>query len=147
MANLTKDERIKKEIKRLKEIVADENAKTDRLLDMYLDNVVDLESYERYQKSADARIERYNLDIEELEKKLERLEPIEIRRENARNSVKKLLDINYNGIDERIIDEIVEKIVVHKDHFEWKLNFMDEPIELKIIGKSKKDCFVVEKNK
>ena len=141
------DKNIKKEIKRLKEIVADENAKSDRLLDMYLDNVVDLESFERYQKSADARIERYNLDIEELEKKLERLEPIEIRRENARNSVKKLLDINYNGIDERIIDEIVEKIVVHKDHFEWKLNFMDEPIKLEIIGKSQKDCFIVEKNK
>jgi hypothetical protein len=83
-------------------------------------------------------------DIEEYEKKLSRLEPIEIRRENARKSVRKLLDINYNGIDEKLIDEIVEKIIVHKDYFEWKLNFMDETIKLKIEGKGKEDCFITE---
>jgi len=138
---------LKKEISRLKKIIDEENTKLDRLLDMYLDSVVDIESYERYQKSSEERIERYKLDIEEYEKKLERLEPIEIRRENARKSVMKLLDINYNGIDDRIIEEVVEKIVVHKDYFEWKLNFMDDPIKLEIIGKSQKDFFVVEYKK
>ena len=122
----------------------DENKKLDRILDMYLDELVDLESFERFQKMTEERVERYKMDIEEYEKKLARLEPIEIRRENARKSVRKLLDINYNGIDEKLIDEIVEKIIVHKDYFEWKLNFMDETIKLKIEGKGKEDCFVTE---
>ncbi len=41
-------------------------------------------------------------------------------------SVKKILDIGYNGIDERLIEEVVEKIIVHENYFEWKLNFYDE---------------------
>lgn len=54
------------------------------------------------------------------------------------------LDISYNGVDEKIIEEFVDKIIVHKDYFEWKLNFMNETIKLEISGKSKSDCFVVE---
>lgn len=90
------------------------------------------------------RIERYKMDIEEYEKKLERLEPIQKRRENARKSVQKLLDINYNGIDEKLIEEVVEKIIVHKNWFEWELNFLDEPIKLEIKGKTQKDYFIME---
>jgi DNA invertase Pin-like site-specific DNA recombinase len=138
------DKNIKKEIDRLSKLVENENAKLDKTLDMYLDEIVDLESFERFQKMTEERIERFKMDIEEYEKKLARLEPIEIRRENARKSVRKLLDINYNGIDEKLIDEIVEKIIVHKDYFEWKLNFMDETIKLKIEGKGKEDCFITE---
>lgn len=41
-------------------------------------------------------------------------------------SVKKILDIGYNGIDEWLIEEVVEKIKVHENYFEWKLNFYDE---------------------
>ena len=38
---------------------------------------------------------------------------------------------------------IEEKIIVHKDWFEWKLTFLNEPIKLEIIGKQQ-DCFVLE---
>lgn len=138
------EKNIKKEIKRLNSLVDDENIKIDRLLDMYLEEVVDLESFERQQKLMEERIERYKMDIEEYEKKLERLEPIQKRRENARKSVQKLLDINYNGIDEKLIEEVVEKIIVHKNWFEWKLNFLDDPIKLEIKVKTQKDCFIME---
>lgn len=37
----------------------------------------------------------------------------------------------------RVIEEFVEKIIVHKDYFEWKLNFMNETIKLEINGTSK----------
>lgn len=57
-------------------------------------------------------------------------------------SVKKILDIGYNGVDERLIEEVVEKIIVHKDYFEWKLIFLDETLKLKIRGKGQKDCFI-----
>ena len=101
------EKNIKKEIKRLNSLVDDENIKIYRLLDMYLEEVVDFESFERQQKLMEERIERYKMDIEEYEKKLERLELIQKRRENARKSVQKLLDINYNGIDEKLIEEVV----------------------------------------
>ena len=58
--------------------------------------------------------------------------------------IKKLLDINYNGVDEKIIEEFVEKVIVHKDYFEWKLNFMNETIKLEVDGKSRKDGFLLE---
>ena len=30
------------------------------------------------------------------------------------------------------MEEVVEKIVVHKDWFEWKLIFVEEPLKLRI---------------
>lgn len=56
--------------------------------------------------------------------------------EKTRASIRKLLDINYNGVD--------EKIIVHKDYFEWKLNFMNDMIKLEISGKRNSDYFLVE---
>ena len=61
-----------------------------------------------------------------------------------KKSIRKLLDISYNGVDDKIIEEFVEKVIVHKDYFEWKLNFMNETIKLEISGTSKKDGFLVE---
>lgn len=61
-------------------------------------------------------------------------------------SIRKLLDINYSGVDEKIIEEFVEKIIVHKYYFEWKLNFMNETIKLEITGKTKKDGYLIEHN-
>ena len=58
--------------------------------------------------------------------------------------IRKLLDISYNGVDEKIIEEFVERVIVHKDYFEWKLNFMNETIKLEINGKSRKDGFLLE---
>lgn len=49
-------------------------------------------------------------------------------------------------MDEKIIEEFVDKIIVHKDYFEWKFNFMNETIKLEINGKSKADCLLKEYN-
>ncbi len=69
---------------------------------------------------------------------------IKQRIEKVKNNIHKLLDISYNGVDEKIIEEFVEKIIVHNDYFEWKLNFMNETIKLEIIEKSKYDCLISE---
>lgn len=61
-----------------------------------------------------------------------------------KKSIRRLLDINYNGVDDKIIEEFVERIIVHKDYFEWKLNFMKEATKIEISGKSKKDGFLIE---
>ena len=116
----------------------------DKLIDTYLDKTIDINLYDMFQKKLSSRIEKYKIEIIELEKKCESIEPLEVRIENAKKSIRRLLDINYNGVDDKIINEFVERIIVHKDYFEWKLNFMNETIKLEIYGKSRKDGFLLE---
>ena len=107
-------------IDKLNQLIETETTKLDRLMDNYLDETIDINLYDMFQKKLSSRIE------------------------NAKKSIRKLLDINYNGVDEKIIEEFVEKVIVHKDYFEWKLNFMNETIKLEINGKSRKDGFLLE---
>ena len=102
---------------------------------------IDINMYDMFQKKLSSRIEKYKIEILELEKKCSSLEPLDVRIENAKKSIRKLLDISYNGVDEKIIEEFVEKVIVHKDYFEWKLNFMNETIKLEVNGK---DGFMLE---
>lgn len=138
--------KIKKRIDKLNQLIENESLKLDRLIDTYLDETIDIAMYDMFQKKVSNRIEKYKIEKNELEKKCESIEPLETRIENAKKSIRKLLDINYNGVDEKIIEEFVEKIIVHKDFFEWKLNFMNETIKLEISGASKKDCLLIEYN-
>ena len=86
----------------------------------------------------------HEAQLSALEKQYESIEPLEVRIEKAKEKIKRLLDINYNGVDEKIIEEFVDKIIVHKDYFEWKFNFMNETIKLEISGKSKADVLLKE---
>ena len=135
---------INNEIKKYKNLINEENDKQDKILDMYLDETVDLKTFEEFHKKSNSKIETYKVEIDELEKQLKRLEPIQVRKENAMKSIKKILDVGYNGVDERLIEEVVEKVIVHEKYFEWKLNFSDETFKLKITGKGQKDCFIEE---
>ena len=128
------------------EVVKEESTKLDRLLNLYLDKRVNPNDYESFQKKLSDKIELYKLEIEDLEKELKRLEPPEVKIEKAKQSVRRLLDFNYNGINDLLIEEVVEKITVHKDWFEWKLVFLNEPINLEVKGK-KQDYFIVEHEK
>ncbi len=136
------EEKIKKRIKILSDLVETENVKLYKVLDLYLINQVSTSIYDRYQKRTSNKIEKYKIEINELERKLETIEAPEVRLEKAKQSIKKILDFDYNGVNEQIIEEIVEKVIVHKDYFEWKLNFMTDTIKLQIIGKNKTNCYV-----
>ena len=138
------EKKIKQRIDKLNQLVENETIKLDKLIDNYLDQTIDLTMYDIFQKKLSSRIEKYKIEIGELEKKYESIEPLDVRVEKAKASIRKLLDINYNGVDEKIIEEFIEKVVVHKDYFEWKLNFMNDTIKLEINGKSRKDGFLLE---
>ena len=137
---------INNEIKRYKKLIDEESEKLDRLLNMYLEETINMSTFEEFHKKHESKIETYKVEIDELEKKLKRLEPIEVKKEMAMKSIKKILDIGYNGVDERLIEEVVEKVIVHEKYFEWKLNFSDETFKIKITGKGQKDCFIEEYN-
>lgn len=138
------EKKIKQRIDKLTQLVETETLKLDKLIDNYLDQTIDLTMYDIFQKKLSSRIEKYKIEINELEKKYESIEPLDVRIEKAKMSIRKLLDINYSGVDEKIIEEFIDKIIVHKDFFEWKLNFMNDTIKLKISGKSKYDCLLKE---
>ena len=116
----------------------------DKLNQLVENESIDVTMYDMFQKKLSSRIEKYKIEINELEKKCNLLEPLEVRIENVKKSIRRLLDINYNGVNEKVIEELVEKVIVHKDYFEWKLNFMNETIKLEIKGKSKSDCLISE---
>ena len=142
------EEKMRKRIQVLSDLVEAENAKLDKILDLYLEKQVSLSMYDRYQKRASNKIEKYKIEINELERKLDTLETPEVRLEKAKQSIKKILDFDYNGVNDQIIEEIVEKVIVHKDYFEWKLTFIPETIKLQIIGKNISNSYVAyyEKN-
>lgn len=136
--------KIKQRIDKLNQLIEKESEKFDRLIDNYLDKTIDLTLYDMFQKKVSSRIEKYKVEKSELEKQYESIEPLEVRIENVKKKIRRLLDINYNGVDEKIIEEFADKIIVHKDYFEWKLNFMNETIKLEVDGKTKKDGFLIE---
>ena len=141
------EKKIKQRIDKLNQLIKKETAKLDKLIDTYLDETINITMYDIFQKKLSNRIEKYKIEISELEKEYKSIETLEVRIEKIKNNIRKLLDISYNGVDEKIIEEFVDKIIVHKDYFEWKLNFMNETIKLEISGKNKSDCFVVEYTK
>lgn len=98
------------------------------------------ETYKKYSLS-ESTLSRWKYAY--LEKELKRIDPPEVKIEKAKQSVRRLLDFNYNGINEILIEEVVEKIIVLKDWFEWKLVFLNELINLEVKGK-KQDYFIIE---
>ena len=140
------EKKIKQRIDTLNQSIKKETAKLDKLIDTYLDETINITMYDIFQKKLSNRIEKYKIEISELEKEYKSIEPLEVRIEKVKNNIRKLLDISYNGVDEKIIEEFVDKIIVHKDYFEWKLNFMNETIKLEIGGKNKSDCLILEYN-
>lgn len=95
------EKKIKQRINELNQLVENETAKLDKLIDSYLDQTIDLTMYDIFQKKLSSRIEKYKIEISELEKKYESIEPLDVRVEKAKASIRKLLDINYNGVDEK----------------------------------------------
>ena len=136
---------IKKRIDKLNQLIEKESEKIDKLIDTYLDQTIDIKMFDMFNKKLSSRVEKYKIELNELQKKYASLEPLEVRIEKMKNGIRRLLDFNYNGVDEKIIEEFVEKIIVHKDYFEWKLNFMNETIKIKIEGKGEKGCFISQK--
>lgn len=98
-------------------------------------------------KRASNKIAKYKIEINKLERKLESLETPEVRLANAKQSIKKILDFGYNGVNDQVIEEVVEKVIVHKDYFEWKLTFIPDTIKLQIVGKNISNSYVSDYEK
>ena len=54
------------------------------------------------------------------------------RIKNIKKKVDEHLDNANKSVSDDMLEEIVESITVHKNYFEWKLNYLNDIIELNI---------------
>lgn len=118
---------IESEIKRLSIRIDNTNDKLKKLLNMYLDNLIDQEGYINSKKEFEEDLLKYKQEKEKLE--VERGIPkdtLELRLKNLKKNIIHNLNYTENNISDEIIDTFVEKITVRKDVFEWKLNYLND---------------------
>ena len=102
---------------------------------MYLNNQIEKDKYMEYSKIIDNKIKSTTDKIYDLEYKLNNLEPIEERIENINKVVNSLINFDNDKIDEDLIEEVIDKIIVHKDYYEWKLKYTDKIYKLNVVGR------------
>ncbi len=112
--------------------------KLEKLLDMYLSgDMIEKSEYIKKKKELDCIIEDLDKKIEELES--EKNIPKDWLQEKIANLKQNIIDhLNWNEekVSENIIDSFVEKIVVQDNRFEWKLNCLNDIINVEVEGRS-----------
>lgn len=86
-----------------------------------------------------SKIINYKLEIAELEYKIISIKPADVRINNIKNYIRRVLDFRNNGVVDEIIDEFVDKIIVHENYFEWRIKHINKSINIKINGRKKSD--------
>lgn len=81
------EKKIKQRIDKLNQLIKKETAKLDKLIDTYLDETINITMYDIFQKKLSSRIEKYKIEISELEKEYKSIEPLEVRIEKVKNSI------------------------------------------------------------
>lgn len=120
-----------------------EKNKLNKLLNMYLNNQIEKDKYMEYSKIIDNKIKSTTDKIYDLEYKLKNLKPIEEWIENINKVVNSLINFDNDKIDEDLIEEVIDKIIVHKDYYEWKLKYTDKIYKLNVVGRIDDDLRIV----
>lgn len=113
------------EIKEINVKFTTNKSRLDKLLNAYLDNMLTNEEY----SSKKEELEAANIKLEN------RLKDLEADSKNQSVSIKdkinilkhkadQLLDVDINKISDVLIDSIVDKITVHNDRYDWKINYI-----------------------
>lgn len=120
------------EIEEYENRIASNKNKLDRIVDMYVNELIDKESFmkkkadiEKNNNYLQEKIEKANekkaIPKEELEDKLSILK---------KNIINNLEYDRSDEISEDLIESYVEKIVVGKDRYKWKLNYLKDIYDL-----------------
>ena len=113
------------------------NNKSEKLLEMYLSgNMIKKEDYLIKKQEIDKTNDDLNKKLEELESK--RGIPKETLKErlvNLKQIIANKLKWNENVVPEELVDNFVEKITVYNDRFEWKLNYLNDIIDVDVNGR------------
>ena len=124
-------------------IINEEQAKTVRIIyDMflkgkgstdikaYLDNMLTNEEYSSKRKELEDTIITLENRLKELEENSKNQSiSVKDKINILKQKVDMLLDIDTNEISDVLIDSIVDKITVHNDRYEWKINYISSSSE------------------
>ncbi len=112
--------------------------KHSKLLELYLNEMINKDIYIKKKEELDISISRINKENSELISK--RGIPKNILKDKIENLKQCIIDnLNYheNNVSDDIIDNFVENVIVHKDKFEWKLAYLNDTIDMNINGRQK----------
>ena len=121
---------IKDEIEYNENKITGYQQKIQKLLDMYLNDMIDKDNYLLKKEELENNLNTYMQLNEEVKSKV--TTPKEVLKNKLQNLKQNIIDnLNYNDnhVSEEVIDLFVKKIIVREDKFDWKLNYLDGIIE------------------
>ena len=121
---------IKDEIEYNENKITGYQQKIQKLLDMYLNDMIDKDNYLLKKEELENNLNTYMQLNEGVKSKV--TTPKEVLKNKLQNLKQNIIDnLNYNDnhVSEEVIDLFVKKIIVREDKFDWKLNYLDGIIE------------------
>lgn len=121
---------IKEEIVHNENKISGYQLKMQKLLDMYLNDMIDKDNYLLKKEELENNLKAYLQLNEEVKSKI--TTPKEVLKTKLQNLKQNIIDnLNYNDnhVSEEVIDLFVKKITIKEDKFDWKLNYLDGIIE------------------
>lgn len=112
------------------------NKKSEKLLELYLNELIKKDEYILKKKEIESSIEVFkkkNIELE-LQKGYSK-ETVESKVKSIKESLYVMLKKDYNTISDELIDSLVEKIIVTKEGFKWKLAFLCDIINVCVKGR------------
>ena len=130
MTNIEENDEITDTINSYRKKVNKNNDKLKKLLDSYLEGIIEHEQFIDMQDNIKKETENLEKEIKGLETKIINTTKIDLKDyiKKLKNKISKKADYNY-GLNEDLLDLHIEKIIVHKDHFDWKLNSSSDIIK------------------
>lgn len=139
MANQLIDETIKDddlqnelndELKYNEDKISGYQKKLEKLVDMYLNDMIDKDNYLLKKEELEQCIKNYALKNEEI--KSQNVIPkdlLETKLHNLKQNIIDNLNFDANYVSEKVVDTFVKRITVREDKFDWKLNYLDEILD------------------
>ena len=139
MANQLIDETIKDddlqnelndELKYNEDKISGYQKKLEKLVDMYLNDMIDKDNYLLKKEELEQCIKNYALKNEEI--KSQNVIPkdlLETKLHNLKQNIIDNLNFDANYVSEEVVDTFVKRITVREDKFDWKLNYLDEILD------------------
>lgn len=121
----------------LKKIEKEKN-KIDKLLEMYLSDMIEKENYIKKKKELEELIKDQNIAIDELRQKQDiSTETVADRIKNLKKNVLDNIRFDNENTISELVDSYIEKITIYNDRSEWILNYIDGIINLDIKGQER----------
>ena len=121
------EDNIEKEIKVINNKIKSIQDKKENLLSIFLDSMITKEQYKKRLEEFENDEKKLNNQIDEMQKSKNVIDDnLKYKIKAMKENIISKLDYELYGVDNNMIDNIVEKIVVHNNRYEWKLNLISD---------------------